>query len=154
MMTHRSSGIHHTFQLHTFHCWSTVAKKRNGDGSTGHRHGKRIHKRNENVSWERKREKYKIWFRLKFKKKHGEQAGRHFSADCLKAAFVLSDRSGRSLGLSWPLKHFFMSCRLHLLPTDLKGHAGRYNRMQNLLCRAGCRSEALAEDSVGAKTTI
>lgn len=34
-MTHRSSGIHHTFQLHTFHCWSTVAEKRNREGSTG-----------------------------------------------------------------------------------------------------------------------
>lgn len=45
-MTHRSSGIHHTFQLRTFHYWNTAAEMRSiKTQSTGHGDNENIHKR-------------------------------------------------------------------------------------------------------------
>lgn len=59
-MTHRSSGIRRTFQLRTFHYWNTAAEMRSiKRQSTGHGDNEKIHKRNERVSRERKRERLK-----------------------------------------------------------------------------------------------
>lgn len=53
---HRSSGIHHTFQLHTSHCWNTIAKmkhkEREEEGSTeGTEMLKTFRKWKEIMSW-------------------------------------------------------------------------------------------------------
>lgn len=128
MTTHRSSGMRHTFQLRISRCWSTVdvrekqQERRREVSPDQHGFTKRI----ESVGWGRKRKRHKYGWGWRLRK-HGEQcqADRHFSTACLKAAFVLSDRSGHSLGLGWPLKHFFMSLYLHLLPADFKRCRGR-----------------------------